>query len=464
MVRLGLICHYLKTHAPSQCVKFCGFIYDTTSCPILIIPAQKISRGISLIMFLSRGVKQPLARLTLSKVIGFLQSLVPATPSNIGASFLQSLNRDLHCLKNRTLQGTLAYYFTPVQLSQESLLELKWWEQALSLGLLSKQSQATSMATLSVTWGNGSGTGTGGTLNWVTVENETNMEPLHTWMGIWKPIVRIFSSNWKEMRTLRLTLERLWSQSVSLRGTVLWYFTDNQATYDICRRSTTPSVELFKLVQKIRILELKLHCHLEVIHVPGVLMVEQGTDGLSRGILAQPFAINRGVSCLKYLFEPAPLTLEVLYWALDMSQLPFHPDWQFRGDSDSWERDPLLGRHTIWCVSPPLAKQSMLLALSVWVESPGDSSHLFVVPRVMQRDFGRVSKYFHLMSQSWDIPCHFRPVVPFLVFYLPPFDRLTHVHIKCTRLSRRLNSSSKPSTPAWIKYQVEALHGLPSPS
>ena len=182
------------------------------------------------------------------------------------------------------------------------------------------------------------------------------MEPLHTWMGIWKPIVHSFSSNWKEMRTLLLTLERLWSQSVSLRGTVLWYFTDNQATYDFCRRSTTPSVELFKLLQKISILELKLNCHLDVIHVPGVLMVEQGTDGLSRGILAQPFAINRGVSCLKYLFEPAPLTLEVLYWALDMSLLPFHPDWQFRGDSDSWERDPLLGRHTIWCVSPPTRK------------------------------------------------------------------------------------------------------------
>jgi hypothetical protein len=31
-----------------------------------------------------------------------------------------------------------------------------------------------------------------------------------------------------------------------------------------------------------------MRCHLEVIHVPGKLMIHQGTDGLSRGLWMTP--------------------------------------------------------------------------------------------------------------------------------------------------------------------------------
>jgi hypothetical protein len=38
------------------------------------------------------------------------------------------------------------------------------------------------------------------------------------------------------------------------------------------------------LIQAIYLLELELDCHLQVVHVPGVVMIDQGTDGLSRGV------------------------------------------------------------------------------------------------------------------------------------------------------------------------------------
>ena len=87
-------------------------------------------------------------------------------------------------------------------------------------------------------------------------------------MDVWKLQVHHFTSNWKELRTLYIILERLAKDDISVEGRVLWYLTDNQVTYDVCRKSSSASVELLKLVLRIRVLELQLHCKLEVLHVP----------------------------------------------------------------------------------------------------------------------------------------------------------------------------------------------------
>ena len=105
-VRLGLICHPSKTSPPSQRVTYCGFEYDTTHNPTLHIPQGKVSRAVSMIHFLRAGVKPNFSRLLISMVIGFLQSLVPATPGNIGASFLRPVYNDLHQLSATPMANT----------------------------------------------------------------------------------------------------------------------------------------------------------------------------------------------------------------------------------------------------------------------------------------------------------------------------------------------------------------------
>ena len=42
---------------------------------------------------------------------------------------------------------------------------------------------------------------------------------------------------------------------------------------------------LHRLIKEIHLLELELECCLQVIHVPGLIMIDQGTDGLIRGFL-----------------------------------------------------------------------------------------------------------------------------------------------------------------------------------
>ena len=44
-------------------------------------------------------------------VVGFLQSLVPATPGNIGASFLRPVYEDLHNLLTEVAPNTKQAFF-----------------------------------------------------------------------------------------------------------------------------------------------------------------------------------------------------------------------------------------------------------------------------------------------------------------------------------------------------------------
>jgi hypothetical protein len=56
-----------------------------------------------------------------------------------------------------------------------------------------------------------------------------------------------------------------------------------------------------------------------------------------------------------------------------------------------------------------------------WVECPWDSLHLFLVPRIQQRIFGRVHKHVEFIGQFKEMPrgrAH-SPIVPFVLYYLP---------------------------------------------
>ena len=125
-IRLGLICHPSKTSPPSQRVKYCGFEYDTTSTPSLHIPHNKVSRAIAMAEYLISGVSFSHSRLVVSMVVGFLQSLVPATPGNIGASFLRPIYQDLHKLLQGVTPGTRKSYFCVMDLGEQSQLCLHW--------------------------------------------------------------------------------------------------------------------------------------------------------------------------------------------------------------------------------------------------------------------------------------------------------------------------------------------------
>jgi hypothetical protein len=128
------------------------------------------------------------------------------------------------------------------------------------------------------------------------------------------PTLHSLSSNFRELATLALSLERQRvSNPIHIQGHRLVYSTDNDVTYNIARRGNSTLVELHRKVPVIKSLKLARGCHLEVIHVPGTSMIDQRTYGLSRGIwLTHSSQISTNITM--DLFHPAPPSTLLLDW------------------------------------------------------------------------------------------------------------------------------------------------------
>jgi hypothetical protein len=100
-----------------------------------------------------------------------------------------------------------------------------------------------------------------------------------------------------------------------LRERMVFYFTNNEVTYNISKKGSSKTLSLHILVQQLKALELALGCRLEVIHVPGTTMIAQGTDGLSRGIWANGFNTDFKYFAVEF-FLPALPSLSLTKWVL----------------------------------------------------------------------------------------------------------------------------------------------------
>jgi hypothetical protein len=205
---VSLVCQPCKTKPPAQVQLYCGFLYNSVGIPCLQIPANKIDQALATISFLWSGAASEwFLRLTLAVVVGLLQrqSLVEATPNNSGQTYLCWLYDCLHCLDGLPPNLTpKSFYYTQVELGSEEWLDLNRWKAVLGPGLC-HYARSRNQGDLGITWGDGSGTGTSGTFQFIPA-GQGNMS-LEVLMGIWEPQVFHFSSNWKDLHTLLHTLE-----------------------------------------------------------------------------------------------------------------------------------------------------------------------------------------------------------------------------------------------------------------
>jgi hypothetical protein len=128
LLLVGIICHPTKLKPPAQIQNFCGFLYDSEGTPKLRIPDNKVIRALALLDFLMRVSRTVICRLALAVVVGTLQSLVPATPNNIGASFLRHVYRNIH---NETLENfddIDDFYHSGLALGALAQADFSWWE------------------------------------------------------------------------------------------------------------------------------------------------------------------------------------------------------------------------------------------------------------------------------------------------------------------------------------------------
>jgi hypothetical protein len=317
-VDVGMLCHPGKLTPPSHTVKYTGLIFDTTTEPTLLIPEDKRIKALAMIDY-AKCHHGRISRLALAVVVGLLESLVEATPTRLGHTYLRHLQHTLHPFG---WDGDELAYLSYTSLTAEDLREFSMWEWILSHR--GRSVRAPRAGTLVPSFGDGSGTGTGGTVKY------TEGELFEMWMGVWSPKVYHFSSNWKELQTLKATLERARRQHPKdVTGVTFFYFTVNSTTYFICTSGPSTSPALHEMVEEIKRIKIELGIVLEVVHVPGTTIITEGTDGLSRGIWISHLHSNPSQDqVLSEIFSPVPFTPDVSQWALNefglSSTIPCH--------------------------------------------------------------------------------------------------------------------------------------------
>ena len=455
IVRLGLIIHSAKLEPPTQTPKYCGFLYDHTGVPKKKIPRKKRARAISCIRYVrSSTMGARTSRLAWAGLVGLLQSLVPATPSRIGASYLRGCYDDLYQVVAGELDPTHPWFFLQdMMVSDSSWRNMDWWERIL-LEDVACPARPSDCATLAVTWGDGSGTGTGYTEQ--LLSGIGPCPPMQMTMGTWSTRVHSFSSNWKELRTLKLVLERDLPKRHFHRR-LLFYFTDNIVTYFIVCNGTSSSPALMDLARDIKRMEMTLECQLIAVHVPGTLMILQCTDGLSRGL----WGARERLRALPHhesaqVFRSIDGTHAVHYWMVQTAAITdpsvLARKWRPVTFDDEWGGD-LIGQNTLWCLSPLEAAQAIDAAMMAYVEAPSVTSAIFLVPRVMQRDWQRVSKYcveLGVFSPSV-VPTIVSHDIPFVLCYIQPHH---------PTLQPRRESVDRSAIPSYLRRHLLAADTL----
>ena len=214
----------------------------------------------------------------------------------------------------------------------------------------------------------------------------------------------------------------------------MFYFTDNIVTYYVVNGGSSRSPGLQDLIYRIKALEQVLGCMLEVVHVPGTTLIAQGADDLSRGVWVSPFRT----------YVPAPRLVPALFaavrlapgWeALLRAHTPSLPETPFvpRRWSDEWTASNVLHQCTVWAPPVEMAPQVISGILTLWTEAAGTTSAIIFLPRILQRQWYRLSRHLTRLSPS-DAALHSNDCfyftdpdkaiyhhLPLTVLYLPPF-------------------------------------------
>jgi hypothetical protein len=269
--------------------------------------------------------------------------------------------------------------------------------------------------------------------------------------------------NWKELQTLNLTLQRLEEDDPgAIKGTTVFYFTDNSTTYWISANGSSKNPALHALIEEIRTREIRLGCFLEVIHVPGLIMIQQGTDALSRGIWIFPFqGLMDPARITQAVFDPLPFDPELAQAYVDLLPAMHHADrkWRYCNWRKPWDAAFTFDKLTVWFPPPEIARQVLSFLLENWTERPLTTSGLFFIPRTSAAMWRGISRHLVELPTLYPhlTPLRFRPIlpIPVTVLYLPPHQRSLPVH-------DRLGSTPVSSLEKWHREQAALLRGLPS--
>jgi hypothetical protein len=124
-------------------------------------------------------------------------------------------------------------------------------------------------------------------------------------LGEWCESIQEATSNYRELRNLVSAMVRE-AQEGRLDGCEVFLYTDNQTAEESYSKGTAGRRSLFELIGMVYKLQMEFDFILHVIWIAGTRMIQQGTDGLSRG------EENGLATCGLYLGGMVPLHLNAI--------------------------------------------------------------------------------------------------------------------------------------------------------
>lgn len=278
------------------------------------------------------------------------------------------------------------------------------------------QVRPTATAAAGFMFGDASGVGFGQSL-WLLGAADVDV-----FYGLWDDEAGRNSSNWKEFYNQVLGVEKGIKDGTIPEGTEIFLFTDNFVTERAYHRGTSKSKTLFELVLRLHKLEMEGKLFIHLVWVAGTRMIEQGTDGVSRGDLFN------GVMGGKSMLEFIPLDHgvdtrgpELVRWFGDGGG----GEWTPLEPRDWFHDAHLRNGNFIWTPPPAVADVALEQLCETRHTRPWNS-HIFLCPALMtSRWRKRLMKVADVMftvpvgSALWGT-CMHEPVVVALICPLLP--------------------------------------------
>ena len=158
------------------------------------------------------------------------------------------------------------------------------------------------------------------------------------------------------------------------------------------------------------------------------------------------------------VLNAVPFTLELGAWLLNQVGLPKEHPCNHFATTTRWSFAHIFGHLSVWTPSPETARQALRAFLDIWVEGATVTSAIFVIPRVMQRDWGYLSKHVHEIALVYphELPptCAIVSHVPFIVLHVRP-------HVRSLPPPDSLDAIASPAVyPRRHQQQADYVRGL----
>jgi hypothetical protein len=234
-------------------------------------------------------------------------------------------------------------------------------------------------------FGDASGSGFGVSL-WMAGQGT-----VYTAHGSWTEATLNKSSNFRELYNLVLKIEELVKDGTIPSGNEIFVFTNHFVAERAFYHGSSKSLLLHELVVRLRQLEMDGSIFVRLVWIAGTRMIEQGTDGLSRGDSSS--GVMAGEHFLKFVplnktaFQGQPLLQEWISGALPGE------NWQML-TTEEWFITALTDGRFIWTLAPGISDVAVERLCEARHIRPW-YSHVFICPTLMtaywRKQLGKVA-------------------------------------------------------------------------